>query len=196
MPDYYWSLWTPVIGWDTFGASASPRSSKKKLATSPPSTTVVHGDQHDIIPICDIRVAITCGIRGWRNLGFYASSQQLEGGGRRVSVQMWRRRPPSVRHRPFEGPSLRKAVTALLRVSALYRDTVLLRPPYWRTPTLYLVLVFFVCFLASRCFFVSRSSVFCDDRLDSRKMCAYEIFILARPEYYCLVFSFCLFHTW
>ena len=35
---------------------------------SPAST--VHGGQHNTKYICDIRVAIACGIRGWRSLGF------------------------------------------------------------------------------------------------------------------------------
>ena len=47
-----------------FGASASPRSLTKKMATSPSST--VHGGQHDTkyFEVCDIRVANACGIRG------------------------------------------------------------------------------------------------------------------------------------
>ena len=70
MPIYFWPL-LKVCDWSghLFGASASPRSLTKKMAMSPSST--VHGGQQDT-KTCGIRVAIACGIRGWRNLGAYA----------------------------------------------------------------------------------------------------------------------------
>ena len=53
------------------GASASPRPFTNKMGMSPSST--VHDDMHNTnYTVYDIRVAIACGIRGWRNLGWYA----------------------------------------------------------------------------------------------------------------------------
>ena len=72
-PAYYWPLWSPVIGRDTFSALEPVLGpSRKKLAVWPSST--VHGGQHDTpeYQISGIRVATAWCIRGWRNLGFYA----------------------------------------------------------------------------------------------------------------------------
>ena len=52
----------------TFGASGSPRSFKKNG-----HVTLFHCSWRSAwYQICDIRVANACGIRGWRNLEFYA----------------------------------------------------------------------------------------------------------------------------
>ena len=63
-----------------FSASASPRSFTKTPAMSP-SSTAVHGGHRDTKYL---GMWHTCGIRGWRNLGWYAwtsSCLSLEGQG-------------------------------------------------------------------------------------------------------------------
>ena len=73
-----------------FGASTSPRSLTKKLDMSPPST--VHGGQHDTTYVT-FELLLHAAFMADEIRGFMLESARR----RRVSVQMWRPRPPSVR---------------------------------------------------------------------------------------------------
>ena len=77
MPGYeYYVLLTSFKACDwsrhIFGASASPRPFTKKNWPCHPLPLFMAVSMSVRYQICDIRVAIACGIRGWRNLGWHA----------------------------------------------------------------------------------------------------------------------------